>query len=91
MSRGFCSSLPDAKHAVSVTQLGYMQELKSFYKYSPRVLRGDSQGNRIWVKCQTDPVTHSDNSGDLIKRNTALYQLRSCVGRLRNTERVRRA
>lgn len=76
------SPLPDAENPISVTQPSYTQEFTVILQiFSYKALRGDSRGNGIGVKCQIDPVTLRDNGGDLIKCNTLLYQLRSCVGR----------
>lgn len=82
--QAFLSPLRDAENPVSRTQPSYTQEFRVILQiFSYKALRGDSQGNGIWVKCQTDPVTCRDNGADLIKCNTMLYQLRSCVGRLK--------
>lgn len=81
--QAFLSPLPDVENPVSVTQPGYTEAFRVILQiFSYEALRGDSQGNGIWVKCQIDPVTRRDNGRDLIKCNTMLYQLRSCVGRL---------
>lgn len=78
----FLSPVPDAENPVSVTQPSYRQEFRVILQiFSYKALGGDSQGNGIRVTCELDPVTLHDNGGDLIKCNTMLYQLRSCVGR----------
>jgi len=81
--QAFLSPFLGAEKPVSVTQPSSTQEFRVILQIlSYKALRGDSQGNRIWVKCRTDLVTRRDNREDLIKCNTMLYQLRRCVGRL---------